>query len=317
MTPLKILPAPTGWVSVQSAVWLCCKLHSTAPQSDASAEASAPRLWWSDASQMKRWMVIGPCRDRKRVGGGRDSSEFTSFSLTLSFSEFFCCLNIDLPFKASKLLCIAHNFAEVDVKHVSAVFQHDVVVVAVTDPQDEGGHAPPCTRVDEVHHSLRTHTHTYAAGEKREHSSFKIRRSGEVTSQMLCWSSPSHSPPWFCSSCGTISRVCLLAGCHPSPTPGESSPGSPPLEPPPPGLTATENIGRKTWLDNRRETRQREKFMCVEKQKPTLSSASRKTSEGDHSHVEALLKPNPVHHTHYLKHQHVLTQVISCLKRNI
>lgn len=60
-----------------------------------------------------------------------------------------------LPFKASKLLRVAHNLAKVDVKHVSTVLQHDVVVVAVADPQDEGGHAPACTGVDEVHHSLQ------------------------------------------------------------------------------------------------------------------------------------------------------------------
>lgn len=61
-----------------------------------------------------------------------------------------------LPFKASKLLRVAHDLAKVDVKHVPAVLQHDVVVVTVTDAQDEGGHAPACTGVDEVHHSLQT-----------------------------------------------------------------------------------------------------------------------------------------------------------------
>ena len=67
------------------------------------------------------------------------------------------CLFIDLPFKGSKLLGIPHNLAEVNVEHVSAGFQHDVVVVTVTDPQDERGHAPAGARVDEVHHSLRWH----------------------------------------------------------------------------------------------------------------------------------------------------------------
>lgn len=61
-----------------------------------------------------------------------------------------------VPFKASKLLRVAHDLAKVDVKHVPAVLQHDVVVVTVTDAQDEGGHAPACAGVDEVHHGLRT-----------------------------------------------------------------------------------------------------------------------------------------------------------------
>lgn len=61
-----------------------------------------------------------------------------------------------MPFKASKLLSVAHDLAKVDVKHVPTVLQHDVVVVTVTDAQDEGGHTPACTGVDEVHHSLQT-----------------------------------------------------------------------------------------------------------------------------------------------------------------
>lgn len=60
-----------------------------------------------------------------------------------------------LPFEASKLLRVAHDLAKVDVKHVSAVLQHDVVIVTVTDAQDEGGHTPACAGVDEVHHSLQ------------------------------------------------------------------------------------------------------------------------------------------------------------------
>lgn len=61
-----------------------------------------------------------------------------------------------MPFKASELLRVAHDLAKVDVKHVPTVLQHDVVVVTVTDAQDEGGHTPACTGVDEVHHSLQT-----------------------------------------------------------------------------------------------------------------------------------------------------------------
>lgn len=61
-----------------------------------------------------------------------------------------------MPFEASELLRVAHDLAKVDVKHVAAVPQHDVVVVAVADAQDEGGHAPASTGVDEVHHGLQT-----------------------------------------------------------------------------------------------------------------------------------------------------------------
>lgn len=59
-----------------------------------------------------------------------------------------------IPFKACKLLCIAENLAKVDVEHVTGVLQHDVVIVAVTDAQDKGGHAPASARVNEVGHSL-------------------------------------------------------------------------------------------------------------------------------------------------------------------
>lgn len=79
-------------------------------------------------------------------------------SLPLFTFKMLLVFLFDLPFKASNLLCIAHNLAKVDVKHVSTVRQHDVVIVAVADSQDEGGHTPPCTRVDEVHHGLRIHS---------------------------------------------------------------------------------------------------------------------------------------------------------------
>lgn len=37
------------------------------------------------------------------------------------------------PLDAAELLRVAHDLAEIDVEHVAAVFEHDVVVVAVTD----------------------------------------------------------------------------------------------------------------------------------------------------------------------------------------
>lgn len=64
---------------------------------------------------------------------------------TLMQRPLFSLAYNDLPFKASKLLCIAHNLAKVNVEHVSTAFQHNVVIVAVTDSQDERGHTPPCT----------------------------------------------------------------------------------------------------------------------------------------------------------------------------
>lgn len=47
----------------------------------------------------------------------------------------------------------------------------------------------------------------------------------------------------------------------------------------------------------------------------TLSSAGGETPVGDHPQVQALLQPNPLHHTDDLENQHVLTQIISCLNR--
>lgn len=83
-----------------------------------------------------------------------------------------------LPFEASKLLRVAHDLAKVDVKHVPAVLQHDVVIVTVTDAQDEGGHTPACAGVDEVHHSLQTEALFYTSAKKPESKSQACERSG-------------------------------------------------------------------------------------------------------------------------------------------
>lgn len=61
-----------------------------------------------------------------------------------------------LPFDVSKHLCVSQELPEVDVEHVTAGLQHDVVVVAVTNSQDVGRHAAAGTRVDEVLHRLNT-----------------------------------------------------------------------------------------------------------------------------------------------------------------
>lgn len=49
---------------------------------------------------------------------------------------------------------MAQELAEVNVEHVSAGPEHDVVIVAIADPQDVCGHAAACTRVDEVLYRL-------------------------------------------------------------------------------------------------------------------------------------------------------------------
>lgn len=47
----------------------------------------------------------------------------------------------------------------------------------------------------------------------------------------------------------------------------------------------------------------------------TLRSAGGETPVGDHPQVQALLQPNPIHHTDDLENQHVLTQITSRLNR--
>ena len=54
------------------------------------------------------------------------------------------------PFDAAKHLGVAQELPEVDVEHVAAGLQHDVVIVPVADAQDVGGHAAACARVNEV-----------------------------------------------------------------------------------------------------------------------------------------------------------------------
>lgn len=49
---------------------------------------------------------------------------------------------------------MSQELPEVDVEHVAARLQHDVVVVAVTDSQDVGRHTAAGARVDEVLHCL-------------------------------------------------------------------------------------------------------------------------------------------------------------------
>lgn len=62
----------------------------------------------------------------------------------------------NLPFYGGKLLGVAHDLAKVDVEHVAAVFDHDVVVMTITDAQHKRGDTPASARVQEVHDGLRT-----------------------------------------------------------------------------------------------------------------------------------------------------------------
>lgn len=70
------------------------------------------------------------------------------FKLNLSNIEDF------VPFDVTKHLCISQKFIEVNVKHVTWLLQHDVVVVSVTNSQHVGSHTVASTRSGEVVHSL-------------------------------------------------------------------------------------------------------------------------------------------------------------------
>lgn len=49
------------------------------------------------------------------------------------------------PLNVPKHLCVSQELSKVDVEHVTTGLQHDVVVVAVTDPQDVRGHTAAST----------------------------------------------------------------------------------------------------------------------------------------------------------------------------
>lgn len=63
------------------------------------------------------------------------------------------------PFDVPKHLCVSQELPKVNVEHVATALQHDVVIVAVTDSQDVGGHAAAGAGVDEVLHCLKAHQH--------------------------------------------------------------------------------------------------------------------------------------------------------------
>lgn len=75
-------------------------------------------------------------------------SKIPNWSLNLSNIEDF------VPFDVTKHLRISQKFIEVNVKHVTWLLQHDVVVVSVTNSQHVGSHTVASTRSGEVVHSL-------------------------------------------------------------------------------------------------------------------------------------------------------------------
>lgn len=64
------------------------------------------------------------------------------------------------PFDVPEHLCVSQELPKVNVEHVPAVLQHDVVIVAVADSKDVGGNAATGAGVDEVFHRLRM-PHTF------------------------------------------------------------------------------------------------------------------------------------------------------------
>ena len=59
-----------------------------------------------------------------------------------------------VPFNITKHLSISQKLVEVNVKHVTWLLQHDVVIVSVTNSQHVGSHTVASTRSGEVVHSL-------------------------------------------------------------------------------------------------------------------------------------------------------------------
>lgn len=51
-----------------------------------------------------------------------------------------------ITFEVSEHLSVAQELAEIDVEQMARLFNHDVVVVAVTDAQEVGYNAVTCTR---------------------------------------------------------------------------------------------------------------------------------------------------------------------------
>ena len=65
-----------------------------------------------------------------------------------------------IPFNVAKHLSIPQKLGEVDVKHVTWLLEHDVVVMAITNPKDVGRHTVSSTGVHEVLNCLRKQSRT-------------------------------------------------------------------------------------------------------------------------------------------------------------
>lgn len=103
----------------------------------------------------------------------------------------------NLPGYICKLLCVSHDFAKVNVEHLSAPLQHDVVIVAITDPQDEGGYAPTRTRLDEIHHRLQVHSRRLIQNDNRNTERSNIRIAFRFNLFVAFFSSVQHVEPFL------------------------------------------------------------------------------------------------------------------------
>ena len=59
-----------------------------------------------------------------------------------------------LPLEIANHLCISEEFSEVDMKHMSGVLDHDVVIVSITDTQHVRGNTVASAGCHEIVHSL-------------------------------------------------------------------------------------------------------------------------------------------------------------------
>ena len=74
----------------------------------------------------------------------------------------------DRPLDVSEHLRVSEELSEVDVEDVSGVFDHDVVVVSVTDSQHVRRHAVTSAARREVLHRLHNQQHAlYTADQKK------------------------------------------------------------------------------------------------------------------------------------------------------
>lgn len=59
------------------------------------------------------------------------------------------------PFDVAKHLGMTQKPSKVNVEHVSSCFEHDIVIVPVTNSQNISGYTAPSTGVNEILHCLK------------------------------------------------------------------------------------------------------------------------------------------------------------------